>query len=154
MVGLDLSKPYHADLLGNTKTYKPAYTRLLSAFAPLYQQALKSEPAPCLACGRPLQVHTERDGRTRQLTRMTLHCPVCGWVSNKTLSGLVLASPQAQRFWREYPRLRIHPAQALESHGLPALLTRLQSVSDASELVVISRQDTFELIEVHSNIKL
>jgi hypothetical protein len=154
MVGLDLTKPCHADLLGNTITYKPAYARLLSAFAPLYRQALKSQPAPCLACGQPLQVHTERDDKTDQFTRITLHCPVCGWVSNKTLSGLVLASPEAQRFWREYPRIKIQPPQVLEAQGLPALLTRLQSVSDASELVVISRQDTFEPIEVHSNIKL
>ena len=36
MAGLDLTKPYHANLLGNTKTYKPAYSRLLTAFAPFY----------------------------------------------------------------------------------------------------------------------
>jgi len=158
MAGLDLTKPYHANLLGNTKTYKPAYSRLLTSFAPMYQQALQSHTAPCLACGAQIEVIVEHDRQTHKrshnFSQVTLHCPACGWASNKSLSGLVIASTEAQRFWREYPRMKTLPAQEIEVQGSMAFLTRLQSVTGNAELTVISKRDTFELIEVHTNVKL
>ena len=158
MAGLDLTKPYHAALLGNIKTYKPAYARLLTAFNPLYQQALKSHTAPCLACGSQLEVIVEDDKPAYKhfdkFTQITLYCPACDWASNKSLLGLVLASPEAQRFWRAYPWMRTTPPQEIEAQGSMAYLTRLQSVTDNAELTVISRRDTFELIKVHTNVKL
>jgi RNA polymerase sigma factor (sigma-70 family) len=158
MAGLDLSKPYHATLLGNTKTYKPAYSRLLTTFHPLYQEALKSHTAPCLACGSPVDVSVEHDRadhkRSSAFSQITLHCPACGWVSNKSLSGLVIGSPEAQRFWRDYPRMRTLPAREIDVQGSPAFLTRLQSVTSSAELTVISRRETFEILEAHTNVKL
>jgi RNA polymerase sigma-70 factor (ECF subfamily) len=158
MAGLDLTKPYHARLLANVKTYKPAYARLLAAFAPLYQQALTSHTVPCLACGNSVHVIVERDKQSQKrsptLNQITLHCPSCGWASNKSLTGLIIGSPEAQRFWREYPRMQTLPAQEIDVNGSKALLTRLQSVTDNAELTVISRRDTFELIQVHTNVKL
>jgi hypothetical protein len=50
--------------------------------------------------------------------------------------------------------MQILPPQEIEIHGSPAFLTELRSVSSAAALSVLSRQDTFQLIEVHSNIKL
>jgi RNA polymerase sigma factor (sigma-70 family) len=158
MAGLDLTKPYHAVLLGNVRTYKPAYARLLTAFTPLYQQALKSNTAPCLACGSPLEVIVERDKPSHKhsdtFSQVTLHCPACGWASNKSLSGLVIGSSEAQRFWRENPRMTTSPPQEVEVHGTLAFLTRLKSVTDNAELTLITRRDTFELIEVHTNVRL
>jgi hypothetical protein len=157
MAGLDLTKPYHASLLGNIKTYKPAYSRLLAAFHPLYQEALKSHTAPCLACGAPVDVSMEQDAQLDKQSSMfgqiTLRCPACGWASNKSLSGLVLGSMEAQRFWRAFPRLRTLPALEIEVQGSSAVLTRLQSLTSSAELSVISRRDTFEQMEVHSNVK-
>lgn len=158
MAGLDLTKPYHAALLGNVKTYKPAYTRLLTAFTPLYEQALKSHTAPCLACGSRLEVIVEDNKPAYKhfdtFTQITLYCPACDWASNKSLLGLVLASPEAQRFWRAHPRMRTTPPQEIEVGGSMAYLTRLQSAIDSAELTLISRRDTFELIEVHTNVKI
>ena len=157
MAGLDLSKPYHAGLLGNVKSYKPAYSRLLAAFAPLYKQALTSDTAPCLACGAQVRVVVEYDKpnkRGQTFSQITLHCPACGWASNKSLSGLILSSPEAQRFWRAYPRMTTLPAQEIEAAGSRAFVTRLQSVTDNAELTVISRRDSFEPIEVYTNVKL
>ena len=156
MAGLDLTKPYHARLLGNIKTYKPAYSRLLAAFHPLYEQALRSHTAPCLACGSPVEVSMEhdqhREKRAHALNQITLRCPVCGWASNKSLTGLVIGSPEVQRFWREHPRMQTLPALEIEVQGSAGLLTRLQSVTSSAELTVISRRDTFELLHVHSNV--
>ena len=158
MAGLDLTKPYHARLLGNTKTYKPAYSRLLTAFHPLYLEALRSHTVACLACGGPVDVSLEHDKmdhkRSSTFSQITLRCPVCGWASNKSLSGLVIGSPQAQRFWREYPRMRTLPAREIDVQGSPALLTRLQSVTNHAELTVISRRETFEILAVHTNVRL
>jgi len=158
MAGLDLTQPYHARLLGNPRAFKPAYARLLKAFHPIYLEALKSHTAPCLACGRPVEVSLEHDRidhkRSSTFSQITLRCPACGWASNKSLSGMVVGSPEAQRFWREYPRMRTLPARAIEVQGSPAMLTRLQSVSSNAELTVISHRETFEILEVHTNVKL
>jgi RNA polymerase sigma factor (sigma-70 family) len=158
MAGLDLTQPYHARLLGNPRAFKPAYARLLKAFHPIYLEALKSHTAPCLACGRPVEVSLEHDRidhkRSSTFSQITLRCPACGWASNKSLSGLVVGSPEAQRFWREYPRMRTLPARAIDAQGSPAMLTRLQSVSSNAELIVISHRETFEILEVHTNVKL
>ena len=158
MAGLDLTQPYHARLLGNPRAFKPAYARLLKAFHPIYLEALKSHTAPCLACGRPVEVSLEHDRidhkRSSTFSQITLRCPACGWASNKSLSGMVVGSPEAQRFWREYPRMRTLPARAIEAQGSPAMLTRLQSVSSNAELTVISHRETFEILEVHTNVKL
>ncbi|HEY3473361.1 MAG TPA: sigma-70 family RNA polymerase sigma factor, partial [Anaerolineales bacterium] len=157
MASLDLSKAYHASLLGKVKSYKPAYSRLLAAFAPLYKEALRSHTASCLACGAEVVVNVEHDKtneRSHRFSQITLHCAACGWASNKSLSGLILSSPEAQRFWREYPRMKTLPAQEIEAHGTPAFVTRLQSVTDNAELTVISRRDTFEPVGVHANVKL
>ncbi len=158
MAGLDLTKPYTTSLLGNIKTYKPAYSRLLTSLRPCYEEALRSHTAPCLACGSPVEVSMEHDKqldkRPSVFSQVTLHCATCGWVSNKSLTGLVLGSLEAQRFWRENPRMRTLPALEIEVQGSPAFLTRLQSLTNNAELTVISRRETLEQMEVHSNVSL
>ena len=158
MAGMDLSQPYYADLLGAIKTYKPAYTRLLTALAPLYRQALRSHDAACPVCGHPLHVNRTKPIKSHPSSQKShqfqLDCLTCGWASNKTLSGLVMGLPEAQRFWREFPRLRILPDQEIEAQGSPAFLTRIQSVTSSTELHVISIGGTFEPLEVHTNIPL
>jgi RNA polymerase sigma-70 factor (ECF subfamily) len=155
MAGLDLSKPYHARLLGNTKSYKPAYARLLTSFAPLYREALESHTVACLACGQPVDVTIdELKFRAEQERRrqIRLQCPACGWVSNKALSGLVLSLPEVQKFWRHHPRIRTLPPQQIEVDGSPAFIGRLQSVQDAAEITVIARLDSFDPIAIHTNV--
>jgi RNA polymerase sigma factor (sigma-70 family) len=156
MAGLDLTKPYHARLLGNTKTYKPAYARLLLTFAPLYRQAIEAHSAPCLACGQAVEILVEEEVRLRfppnARKQIHLRCPICGWASNKSLTGLIFSLPQVQQFWREYPRLKTLPPQEIEVQGSSAFITRLQSVTDGAELTVISRPDSFDPLEIHSNV--
>jgi hypothetical protein len=157
MAGMDLTQPYYANLLSNVKTYKPAYSRLLTALAPLYRQALKSGPAACPGCGHSIQMNVDSVRKVHdssyETSRIHLHCPACGWASNKNLSGLVMGLPEAQRFWRAYPRLRILPEQEIEAQGSLAFLTRIQSVTSTAEINVISARNTFEPIQVHSNIQ-
>ena len=154
MAGMDLSQPYYANLLGTIKTYKPAYTRLLTTLAPLYRQALRSHETACPICRHPLNVNRTEPTKYQGSHQFHIHCPACGWASNKTLSGLVMELPEAQRFWREFPRLRILPDQEIEVQGSQAFLTRIQSVTGSAELHVISIGGTFETLEVHTNIPL
>ena len=158
MAGLDLSKPYHARLLGNTKSYKPAYARLLTSFAPLYRQALQSHEAACLACGHAVDITIDEQkskaNNGEGIRSIRLQCPVCGWVSNKAFSGLALSLPEVQRFWRQHPRIRTLPPQQIEVDGAPAFIRRLQSVPDAAEITVIARLDSFDPIAIHTNVSV
>lgn len=157
MAGLDLSKPYHARLLGNTKSYKPAYARLLTSFAPLYRQALESLTVACLACGRPVDVMIDElkfKADQKGIRQIRLQCPACGWVSNKALSSLVLSLPEVQKFWRHHPRIKTLPAQQIEVDGSPAFIRRLQSVQDGAEITVIARLDSFDPIAIHTNVSV
>ena len=95
------------------------------------------------------------DGLSEQeRVEIRVHCSACDWATNTSLAGLVMALPDAQRFWRENPRIRTLPAQEIEIQGSPAYVARLQSVTSAAELEVISRGDTLAPIGVHTNGRL
>ena len=64
---------------------------------------------------------------------------------------LTLDLPETQDFWKRHPRLQILPDQQIEFAGRPALLTRLESVTDHSALEVIAARDTFEVLQ-HSGL--
>lgn len=157
MAGMDLTHPYYANLLGNLKTYKPAYTRLLTALAPLYRQALKSGTAACPSCGHAIRMSVDTirkvHSNSAETNHIHLECTACGFTSNKSLSGLVMGLPEVQQFWREHPRLRLLPEQEIEVQGSGMFLTRIQSVTSAAEISVISERNTFSPIQVHTNIR-
>jgi hypothetical protein len=67
---------------------------------------------------------------------------------------LVVGSQEAQRFWRSHPRLKTLPLQDIEVQGSLALLTRLQSVTDSAQMTLITRRDTIEILQVHTNVNL
>jgi hypothetical protein len=164
MVGHDLTQPYYNGLLGSTKTYKPAYTRLLTGLAPFYLQALNSlasgaATTDCLACGRPALIqrtHGNKIGSSpaRERSAILIQCTACDWETNFSLSGLVLALPEAQNFWRKNPRMRTLPTQEIAFQDTPAFLTRMQSLSGAAELAVITRRDSFAPLCVQANVPL
>ncbi|RPJ37518.1 MAG: hypothetical protein EHM21_18015, partial [Chloroflexi bacterium] len=159
MAGVDLALPYYASLLGSVKTYRPAYNRLLTGLAAFYSQALQTRSAGCLACGRPVVIHVTRQAErprspVQEPIGIRIHCSACDWATNTSLRGLVMALPEAQRFWRENPRMRAHPAQEIEFQGAPAYITRLESLPGAAEMAVISRRDTLAPVSVQANVPL
>jgi hypothetical protein len=58
--------------------------------------------------------------------------------------------PEAQQFWRAHPRLCTLPTCHIELNGIPALMTRLRSVTGEAGLDIISVRDTFEIIGLYS----
>jgi RNA polymerase sigma-70 factor (ECF subfamily) len=151
MTAADLTVPAYAQLLGHARAYKPALTRLQTAVTAYFRQAIASGRANCLVCGRAARLWwgTPLDSPRRGAwPELRAWCDTCGWASNCSLASLVMALPAGQRFWRAYPRMRTAPLLEMEAHGVPALLTRLQSTTTSAELAVVSARDTFAVLAI------
>jgi RNA polymerase sigma factor (sigma-70 family) len=150
----DLSIPFFAKLLSDIKSYKPAYSRLLTAVGNYCWRAMATQAAPCLACGRETCIRLgARDNVSPDDSNgyeVRVRCRACGWEMNDSLGSLVMILPEAQRFWHAHPRLRTLPTCEIEVTDTPALVTRLRSVTGEAGLDVISVRDTFAIIGVYS----
>jgi hypothetical protein len=61
---------------------------------------------------------------------------------------LALDTAEAQRFWRQYPRLRIVPSHKVEYGGRSALLTVFENTENIVQLRLISAGDTHTILHV------
>lgn len=149
----DLSIPFFAELLGDVKTYRPAFSRLLNSVGNYCRRALALQDAPCLVCGRETAIWLgpRSDVRSDDCSRYEARivCRTCHWETNNALDSLVLTLPEAQQFWRAYPRLRILPTREIEANNAPAFLTRLRSVTSEAGLDIITLRDTLEMIGIY-----
>lgn len=149
----DLSLPFFAELLGNIKTYKPAYTRLLQAMGNYYQQAFIDRSTPCLACGYETEIwvgpHKNPTPDEGNQYEARIRCNVCGWETNNSLGSFALIRSEVQRFWRAHPRLQTLSTQEVDNDGVPALVTRFRSVTAMAGLDVVAVRDTFEIVGVY-----
>ena len=153
-------------LLRGMRSYKPMLTKLRQWSYEHYRPALAAyfagKSKGCETCGRPLIVLF---GPTDQLpdwlqavlwewhwsdefNLVNTFCPYCQDISNTSLAGLVLALPEARAFAHAQPRIRTLPAQALETEGRSALLTRLESVTENVALNVISDKETYAVLRI------
>jgi RNA polymerase sigma factor (sigma-70 family) len=73
-------------------------------------------------------------------------CPRCGQLDGASAWHLALDTPEAQRFWRRYPRMRALPMRAVEHAGRASIVTgfealgahaRLEIVADARDYTVL-----------------
>ncbi len=149
-----LSVPFFAAALGEVRSYKPAFTRFMTALGGYYRQAQTRGVAPCLMCGRDvcLSIGRRDDGPAdpKDDYEARLECGACGWASNNSLWGLTISLPEAQRLWRVNPRLRGLPTREVEVAGSQALVQRLQSVAGHAGLDVVVLRHNFEVIQVHT----
>ena len=154
MSSADLSIPFYAAALGDVKSYKPAFTRLVTALGNYYRRALTSGEAACVACGCACTLWIGQRARVSPCKdddyEARLHCRSCGWASNNSLWGLTMALPEAQRFWSANPRFRSFPASEIESAGSPALVQRMQSLTGRAALDVVVLRHNFEVLQVHT----
>ncbi len=141
------------ELFADVKAFKPALKRVLLAADEHFGPALVHGGAPCHECERfvPLRPglgYVAGECFAREPTAH-LSCPACGSGTNIGLLHLDLTLPQAQRFWREHPRLQRPPAIEVESDGRPALITRLESVADQARLEIVHDRDTWMVLDIH-----
>ena len=148
---VDFALPFFAAAVGNVKTYKPAYTRILTSVNDYCREALADGSAPCLVCGHAIDICPSAAIGTNKRAEfeMRIRCATCHWEMNNTLCSLALIHPNVQQFWRTYPRLRTLPTREVDVDGCPALVVGLRSVTDAAGLNVIAVRDTFEVIRVN-----
>ena len=117
-----------------------------------FRGALHRRTVPCPTCRQPATVRLRLQQDTASLLTdphvVLVHCDMCGEATNASFGGLVMALPEAQRFWRRHRRIRSLPAQEVETAGRPALVTTLVSVTDASRLAIVSARDTLAVMSV------
>ena len=148
------------------KSYKPMLTRLRQWCHQHYRTALTAYfndgTMTCDTCGQPLTIllapleqlpdwlqnslwHWKWPNNVKLLNTF---CSRCQTSCNTTLSGLVLTVPEARAFADTHPRIRTLPVQSLETEGRPALLTRIESVTDTTSLTIISDEETYGLLRI------
>ncbi len=65
-------------------------------------------------------------------------CPRCGRMDSATAWHLALDTPEAQLFWRRYPRIRALPMQGVERNGRAAVVTGFEAVGAPARLEIVS----------------
>lgn len=146
----DLTIAFFANLFGDVKTYKPAYSRLLSTMGAYCRQALKSQNELCVVCGGATfarlgtRTSTGDDG-----FEVRIICQSCDWETNYSLDSFALLLPKVQKFWRTNSRLHVLPTRKIGIDNTAAFLTRVRSVNCEAGLDIIIAYDTCEVIGVH-----
>ena len=138
-----------AELLEGVKGFKPALNRMTAHSWETYKHGIAGRTARCPRCGgearlrtSPHRVHGHRDVQT--------DCGRCGRASGiATTSALASHTPEARAFWREHGRIRTPPGREVEAAGVPAIVSRIESVAGSARLEVVLARDTLELIAVH-----
>jgi len=63
--------------------------------------------------------------------------------------SLALSLPEGREFLHTSPRIRTLPKQQVEVDGRSALVTRFESVTDTTNLTVVSAYDTYEVLRLY-----
>lgn len=139
-----------ATLFADVKGHKSALSRLASFGNSYYRQGLRSRSAPCRACGKPARVSvvTRAEEPAIEGTGVLVRCAACGARALSGLEGLNLCLPEAQRFWRDHPRMRAWPEREIELAGTAAIITTFESASNSARLEVVSRVGDLEVLAI------
>ena len=147
--GVSYAYAREEDFFDSVKGYKPALNRL-SRWLSAYWATRAGGAIPCARCGQPTAWRSGPDADEPGGAHAAwIECRACRRRVHSALSGLALGRPDAQRFWRDNPRIRLLPERAVEAAGRDALVTGFQSVTGAATLTVIAARDTYEVIAVH-----
>lgn len=144
-----------AEALAGAHGYKAAFSRLARMATAEYRYALEHGEARCNRCGHPAQLRMGMPvglpPAARDLPGAHIVCASCSYVTNQSLRGLVLASPEGRDFWREHPRIRILPERPIaEVAGRASIVTSFESVTGKGRLHVVSARDDFRVLAIHA----
>ncbi len=140
-------------ILGGVKGFKPALSRTQAWIHRYYRDALADRIAACPHCGQinPLRIGAPLPGSPwlHGDWRFRVLCTCCNWFSTLSFSGLILALPETQQFWRQHSRMRMQPERPVAVEGQAAAVTRIESVTDSAHLEIISACDTYAVLHIH-----
>jgi RNA polymerase sigma factor (sigma-70 family) len=156
MTGSDyrLTNAHFARLIGALAHPRTILKRTSAWAHDYFTPAIEARAAVCTNCGRPAQVRLSPHEDTAALVTdphlVYVHCEACGEETSTSFGGLVATLPEVQRFWAEHRRMRtVLPEHEIDVAGQPALVTRLESLTNAARLDVMSRRDTLTVIGIH-----
>jgi RNA polymerase sigma-70 factor (ECF subfamily) len=151
MIGSAYGPPPGAQELTSSKSLLARHCLNLGL---VYREALMSgRGACCMRCGSGLVVgqwlpdDALPDGAL--LYGMYLHCPTCDLLDGGSPWHLSLDTPEAQRFWRRYPRMRALPTREVETAGRPALVIGYESVTGGERLEIVADRATYQTLGVY-----
>jgi RNA polymerase sigma-70 factor (ECF subfamily) len=140
--------------LRGIKSYRPALSRLMALMDDHYRLRLVNRTVPCVSCGRPTPL---RDGAPPdapplpvEIDAVYIRCAACGTLATTARAAMALCLPEGREFWRRHPKIRFRPSSPVEAAGRPAIISRLESLTDSAWLDVITDRETYEVIAVHT----
>lgn len=134
------------------KTFAPLYKHFAVWINNFFQQAIAAGEATCQRCGRitPLRyglpLHVPPSVRRKR--GVHTFCNACGSSSYSALEGLSLNTPEGRQFRQAHPRLRTLPDQEIEAEGLPAIVSRFESIDASATFDVVVARDTYRVLRV------
>ncbi len=149
-----LSESNLPSVFAGVKGFKPAFSRLAKWSHTHYRAALQNGVVPCINCGRTTAAkievveHMQRWIWTINERVLTISCSTCHIHDMAPLEFLVLSLPEGQQFWRTHPRIRILPKQYIERYGRPAIITRIESLTDTACFDVVSDYATYAVLHI------
>jgi len=140
------------DLLQGLRTHKPALSRCLNVIDERFHRRLVDGATPCPECGDLLPIRTGAppDNQAPWVgdEGIYLWCARCGLHNVETWHSLTWSLPEAQRFWRDNPRMRFLPEREVEAAGSPAIVTGFESLTGGAQLEVVTLRDTYRVVRI------
>jgi RNA polymerase sigma factor (sigma-70 family) len=147
---------------------KSILNRQLHLLGDYYWQAIDAQQTTCLHCGQAtctsiyrlqdipprhfqdIPPGTLREGLLSLLGPYGIHilCSSCQYDESNSLSHLILDRYEVQHFWRKHSRMQWLPAQEIEYHNQPAILSSFQSPGEQARIDVISQRETLKVLNV------
>jgi RNA polymerase sigma-70 factor (ECF subfamily) len=146
------------ELLAGVRGYKPILSRVLATLTEFYTRGLAIGEVLC-DCGRVVRVEPRApdDAPAEAIAELGgwpavyIHCPICDFHSGADIARLTMDRPETQRFWRAHPRVHTLPPREVETGGVPAIVMRVQSVTDGAWLDLVWARETLQLLAVHGD---
>jgi RNA polymerase sigma-70 factor (ECF subfamily) len=150
-----LANQYFARLLGGRRQPRAIVDRTAAWNHTYFRDALARDAARCTHCGRPtpLRWTTRPSESARQPPEfvMLVECTACAEVCSTSFSGLVMAHPALQAFWRGQRRIRALPHRVVDTDGRAALVSRFESLTSAASVDIVSASARFEVLHIESS---
>lgn len=152
-----LTQTRESQLFAGIKGIKPATTRLLQWMQRYYHPRQETLMASYVCCRRPIPFqHCVPDTSPAGFHHepgLSNSCAVCNISHWSSLDFMLFSLPEAQRFWKEHPRLRPLPQQEREVPGRPALLTTFVSITEQARLDIVTSADSFMVLNIYGGLQ-
>lgn len=141
------------ELFQGIKGFKALISREFNWSHDYFRQALVNGTIACSCCGHEtiLNVGLPTDSWLKAHSRYGLHvrCSACGACVSASLTGYLRGLPEAQRFWRCYPRIHSIAPRQIEAGGRAALLTSFQNLSGNEHIDIVSDEETYTILGIY-----